>query len=106
MDKQVNLKGTLAAPVRHPAIPQKAQWLSGEGAGSWFFICPKGPLFQITRYSPNGKTECSGEFMLTEKLKSKDTFNPTQDFELCYLSHCAEVNVTQNKVAYQLVLMV
>ena len=32
------LKQTLPEPERPEFLPKKAQWLAGEGAGSWFYI--------------------------------------------------------------------
>lgn len=51
---------TLPAPARHKKIPANAQWLSGEGAGSWFVAEPVQNQLKVTRYSPQGNVECSG----------------------------------------------
>lgn len=56
------LLSTLSRPERHPGIPESAQWLSGEGAGSWFVADVKGKVLEVTRYSPDGKLECRGVF--------------------------------------------
>ena len=56
----VQLRGTLAQPSKHPNIPSNAQWLSGEGAGSWFSFRFKETSLEVTRYSPNGVVECDG----------------------------------------------
>ena len=93
-----NIKGTLKAPDKHKAIPLSAVWLSGEGAGSWFYIEQERMNFNITRFSPNGTEECTGLF------KTKQPFDLTQNFEMTYLSHCAEVNVIQNKIKIKLTL--
>jgi hypothetical protein len=88
------LQGTLPQPVRNKTIPAKAQWLSGEGAGSWFHIEKRNDdHFHVTRYSPEGVVECSSVFC-------KDTafgFNPAVPFEVIHLSHCAQVWVIQNE---------
>ncbi|MCF8226117.1 MAG: hypothetical protein K9J30_09570 [Bacteroidales bacterium] len=56
------LLSTLLQPGKPQVIPKGAQWLSGEGAGSWFaFDAAEGAL-KVTRYSPDGKEECSGFF--------------------------------------------
>ncbi len=34
----MNLRNTLPAPTKPANIPNESQWLSREGAGSWFFI--------------------------------------------------------------------
>ncbi len=54
--------GTLPAPSKHKSIPAGARWLSGEGAGSWFMVDRKDNALLVTRYSPDGDIECSGEF--------------------------------------------
>jgi hypothetical protein len=36
-----NVKGTLPAPVRPDNLASASQWLSGEGAGSWFHLEPE-----------------------------------------------------------------
>lgn len=59
LDKQF-LIATLPVPERHPKIPENAQWLSGEGAGSWFFFDIEDALLKVTRYSPQGVIECTG----------------------------------------------
>lgn len=86
-----NLKGTLNAPQKHVNIPVTSKWLSGEGAGSWFHFEKDLDNFCITRFSPSGIIECKGVF------KAEKKFSFTQEFELTYLSHCAEVNVIQNE---------
>ena len=86
-----NLKGTLNAPKKNINIPVTAKWLSGEGAGSWFCFTKKQDDYHIARFSPNGKKECEGAFYTEEK------FDLNQEYEMTYLSHCAEVNVIQNE---------
>lgn len=87
---QLNL--TLVAPVRHPDIPDDAQWLSGEGAGSWFHIAPYDYSYMITRYSPDGKFECSSLFVNSNELH----FNMNQPYKITHLSHCNQITLEQN----------
>jgi hypothetical protein len=56
------LKSTLPPPERHPNIPENAQWLAGEGAGSWFHIEPDNTVLKVTRFSPMGAMEFTGQF--------------------------------------------
>ncbi|MEX0986092.1 MAG: DUF6695 family protein [Bacteroidales bacterium] len=56
------LLSTMPQPGRGPGIPENAQWLSGEGAGSWFFFNTDQGTLNVTRYSPDGKVECNGVF--------------------------------------------
>lgn len=60
-DKSV-LKNTLSQPVRHLNIPETAQWLSGEGAGSWFNIKLNNEKYLISRFNQDGVLECEGRF--------------------------------------------
>lgn len=92
------LKNTLSKPTRVKGIPQNAQWLSGEGAGSWFSILPTvDKKFEITRFSPEGKVECTGVF----ETNSRQAFYPGQPFRINYLSHCGKVNVIQNNIKFE-----
>lgn len=91
------LKSTLPAPPRHPAIPENAQWLSGEGAGSWFHIEVAEPNYRISRYSPEGKIECEGLFK-TGRSKLFDIHSP---YQFIHLSHCKSVSIQQNRQILQ-----
>ena len=91
----IKIKSTLAQPQRHYGISENAQWLSGEGAGSWFDISLIDNNYQITRYSPDGDVECKSLF------KTKEGFDIDQPFEFIHLSHCSEVNVLQQEKQYK-----
>ena len=81
------LKSTLQEPELNPNIPGKAQWLSGEGAGSWFVVEPENSLLRVTRYSPGGQIECTG-------LYENKTFAgalPDNSFHISYPSNCKEI---------------
>jgi hypothetical protein len=89
------LKGTLKEPVRAAGIPATAQWLSGEGAGSWFTISQtETGKYAVSRFGPDGKLECEGEFTITNNLP----FNINQSYRFDYLSHCRKVKIIQNNV--------
>lgn len=94
--KPEELLSTLAAPERHPQIPAEAQWLSGEGAGSWFHIVFFDYYFRITRYSPDAKVECNSLFACESELQ----FNLTLPFKVVHLSHCNRVTIVQNGIAH------
>lgn len=86
----------LSAPERAAMIPADAQWLSGEGCGSWFFIEEKEGGYTITRFSPHGKIECKGDF-----FKDGDyTFDVQRNFQFVYMSHCSEVTILQEAVRH------
>jgi len=56
------LTSTLPQPARYAGIPENAQWLSGEGAGSWFAFTFEEDILKVTRYSPDGNIECRGNY--------------------------------------------
>jgi hypothetical protein len=86
------LKSTLPAPPRHPAIPENAQWLSGEGAGSWFHIAEDGDGYIISRFRPEGKIECKSRF----DIGQGQVFNTGLKYIFIHLSHCNQVRIKQN----------
>jgi len=94
----------LPSPIRPQNLSDTAQWLSGEGCGSWFYIersnserdsfDKNGDYYKISRYSPEGNLECSGLFkqVTGELIDLEDTYQFT------YLSHCAKVNIIQKEI--------
>jgi hypothetical protein len=89
LDKQL-LVATLPAPERLPHIPEKAQWLSGEGAGSWFVFEIENTLLKVIRYSPQGVIECTGLF------ENRDAIQLVQEhttFSVSYPSNCKTVSL-------------
>ncbi|MFN2395077.1 MAG: DUF6695 family protein [Bacteroidales bacterium] len=88
------VNNTMLQPAERPAnLGSKAQWLSGEGAGSWFeIISHTNKLFEITRFNPKGIPECASFF---ECLSDED-FYPEKPYSIVHLSHCKEVIVIQN----------
>jgi hypothetical protein len=94
------LKGTLSEPERPTAIPENAQWLAGEGAGSWFAINPSETVnYLVSRFGPDGKLECEGEFAIS----NNQPFNIEKPYRFDYLSHCGKVIVIQNKQRIELI---
>ncbi len=85
------LNTTLSAPERHPKIPENAQWLSGEGAGSWFAFETRDNLLFVTRYAPDGTLECSGYY------KNDNTELLNERAILTYPSNCKEITMMYNK---------
>lgn len=104
MQNSNNLSPTLPEPQRPEFLPIHAQWLSGEGAGSWFVIDTASPnnTFEITRYSPKGKIECQGIFEVENAQKS---LNLKKDYKFVHLSHCAFVHVEQGDEVFKLIRM-
>ena len=93
------LKSTLPKPLRHQSIRANAQWLSGEGAGSWFSISQVSDNFFIERQDPDGKIECSGLYTISDKR----SINLSEPYSFDYLSHCGNVNIKQGENTFHLV---
>lgn len=88
------LKGTLPEPPRPKNIPEFAQWLSGEGSGSWFDIHQlESGNYLISRFDPAGELECHGEF----QISNNQSFIINLPFHFEYLSHCRKVRISQEK---------
>jgi Family of unknown function (DUF6695) len=86
----MELLKVLPAPTLPDNISCNAKWLAGEGAGSWFVIDRRESSFCISRYSPNGELECTGNYE-----PAKD-FSLNAEFSVTYPSHCAVVHAYQN----------
>lgn len=88
------LNTTLPTPKRHPKIPENAQWLSGEGAGSWFSFEAKENLLFVSRFAPDGTLECSGYY------KNDNTELLNESAILTYPSNCKEVTLRHDSKKY------
>ena len=95
MKKPHFTKSTLPEPKRPGNLPEQAQWLSGEGAGSWFVIDKIGNDYETTRFSLDGVVECKGVFGC--KISG---FNYYQPYQFSYLSHCNQANILQCGIIY------
>ncbi|MGX1024326.1 DUF6695 family protein [Flavobacterium sp. CS20] len=93
---------TLPEPQRPDFLSIHAQWLAGEGAGSWFLLekTSDNTIYEVTRFSPKGKIECEGFFRLENKTKA---LNITKPYQFVHLSHCAIVHIKQDKNIFKLV---
>lgn len=91
LDKEL-LKTTRPAPERHHDIPEYAQWLSGEGAGSWFTFEKDGTVLKVNRYSPEGVIECRGIY----ENKTIEDFKLEGEFRITYPSNCKIVSLKLN----------
>lgn len=92
-----NVNSTLPEPKKHQSIPKTAQWLAGEGAGSWFNIKKEQDKYQITRFSPKGEIECQSYF------DTNSEFDINEPFEFTHLSHCQLVNIIQEKITHHFI---
>ncbi len=95
------LKSTLPQPARHESIPQNAQWLSGEGAGSWFIFKPFESVLLVTRYSPEGVIECGGFY----KNKNNYVLNPEIKYQITYPSNCNVISLLNKDKIYHFELI-
>ena len=91
-DKKL-LTATLPPPLRHPSIPENAQWLAGEGAGSWFAFEIENHLLKVIRYSVNGVIECAGLFENTDAIK---ILKNKKSFTVAYPSNCKTISLSLN----------
>jgi len=85
------LPKVLPEPKRPENIAANAQWLAGEGAGSWFVIAQLEGSIQVKRYAPNGDLECEGLFEVPS------LFDATKTYKIDYPSHCAKVTIVQER---------
>lgn len=92
------IKATLPKPERAPSIPTSAQWLSGEGAGSWYDIIKNNDNFKVYRYSPIAETECLGDF----QYFGSDELPKLYELKFTYPSNCAEISLSNSSKTYQL----
>ena len=88
----ISLRSTLHAPRKDSKIPEQAQWLGGEGAGSWFDFESQNSRLKVTRYSPSGLIECTGYY---ENLND-DGIWPDNSFRVAYPSNCNIISFTKN----------
>lgn len=92
------LKVTLPIPQKTNRVPKNAQWLSGEGAGSWFVFKLQGTLLRVIRYSPNGKVECSGLF---ENRDANSLLGKINEAQITYPSNCRKVSLQIEEHVYK-----
>ncbi len=97
LDKEL-LIATLPVPERHPNIPENAQWLSGEGAGSWFVFEVESTFLKVTRYSPLGVVECTGMYGNKDAIKLLKT---QISFTVSYPSNCKVVSLNVGSSDFQ-----
>lgn len=81
------LRSTLQAPPKHSSIPEKAQWLSGEGVGSWFDVEVVDHRMHVNRFSSEGVLECSGVFL----RRDGNDLSKEADYRVIYPSNCKSV---------------
>lgn len=92
-----NIYLALLPPSKHANIPNRAQWLSGEGSGSWYYIKNKFNQIEVDRYAPNGSSECLGMF----EYQGQQKLPPLELLQITYPSNCAEVSLITDNQLYR-----
>jgi hypothetical protein len=92
----MDLTGRIIPPKKKGETPEKAQWLSGEGGGAWFYIVKKEKNYRIKRYTPEGIMDCDRIF----KLTNSKAFDENEAFEIHHISHGAIVRAMQKGVLF------
>jgi hypothetical protein len=87
---------TVPAPIRHPNVPEHAQWLSGEGYGSWYAISSANGNLELSEYGPEGKFESKSLF------NPNPQFNPNEPYKITYPSNCKILSLKQHGVLIQM----
>ena len=77
-------------------ISEKAQFIEGIGASSWFTIAIEKDLYRIERFSPEGELECSRLFEAKPNM-----FDINSTYKFTYPSHCKECTIIQNKLIFK-----
>lgn len=95
---KVALLGTLPVPEKPATITENAQWISGEGAGSWFVIELNDTFLKVARYSEKGVLECSGFY---QNQKAIQMVQKSKTFWVTYPSNCNVVTLLVNDVPYR-----
>ena len=85
----------ISIPKKPINIPEKSQWLSGVGSGSWFTLLLEKDMFIVNRYCPEGTLECSGYFKINKK-----GFDIKKMYQFSYLSHCMLCTILQDNKTY------
>jgi hypothetical protein len=89
-----NEQGIILEPKLPSNIPKHAQWLAGQGCGSWFVLeeTEKHQIYQISRYDSNGILEFKADF----KVDQNSNFSYCCPYVFTYLSHYQFCTVIQH----------
>jgi hypothetical protein len=78
----------LPQPERPTSLSERAQWLSGEGAGSWYMINKRDNDIIMRRFSPSGDFECEEFFENTLGIDLD-----IDNYKVTYLTNCSRVTL-------------
>lgn len=92
-------KGTTHPPALPSTIPAHSQWLSGQGAGTWFCIdTTSNPnQYNIKRYTPKGSLDCDRIFEIED---NSSVFDINESYQFAHVSHCAKCRIKQNEIIF------
>jgi translation initiation factor 2 beta subunit (eIF-2beta)/eIF-5 len=101
LDRLKDYKPTIVGslePVRFNHLQERAQWLSGIGAGAWFELHDLGhnTQFQFKRISPYGIIDVHDKFVVHDA-----SFDYNLDFEFTHYSNCKFFHVKQNGTIFR-----
>ncbi len=89
----MKLPKTLPKPVLPNNLTDDAQWLAGEGAGSWYQLkWLAGNQYEVERFSFDGRVECQGIYQSDREL------DVTSIYTFTYPSNCNKVTIQQGEV--------
>ncbi len=83
---------TLPAPKKPGHLPEHAQWLAGEGAGSWFVVEYFFEEILVNRFHPEGELESGGIY----QIQGGKSLDLKKRYSVTYLSHFREIRILQN----------
>jgi hypothetical protein len=95
----IDLTGTITAPELPVSIPSNAQWLLGQGAGTWFSIAEtsNSNQYQIKRFKPAGELDCDRVFEIDD---NGSVFDISKPYQFIHISHCAKCSIIQNEIVF------
>lgn len=90
--------GSIHPPEKPKNLPKNAQWLSGQGAGTWFTIEEEGHnQYRIKRFTPTGEIDCNRIFQLED---NSTHFDIEESYQFTHVSHCAKCRIEQRGIVF------
>lgn len=91
--------GTIHPPELPDSIPNHAQWLLGQGAGTWFCIDKTDQInrYNIKRFSPEGELDCDRIFSIEN---NGSIFDIKESYQFVHISHCEKCRIQQHGVVF------
>jgi hypothetical protein len=91
--------GLIKEPIKPNNLPNHAQWLAGQGCGSWFILksIDNSTNYLISRYSPEGELEFCSEFT----LQTDREFSCQCPYVFTYISHHKMCTIIQHNHKFE-----